>query len=164
MFKKSKLYIGISLIVQAVSFLILFFSFRNKKKSLAATFFVTALTGGIIGGLCLYSHSRDEAKYRRMKIIDDAYQQDDDETDAFSEDNTAFEDGTDAAGDISITFDDIDLIPEEDDETEPEIEIEYTIELSDEKEKQDDLLGELENELRLIDSVDEDEGEKEEDN
>ena len=55
MFKKTKLYVGVSLIVQAVTSLVMFFILLGKKKSIAAAFLALAAVSGAAGGYLLYA-------------------------------------------------------------------------------------------------------------
>ncbi len=59
--KKTKMIIGISLLVQSLTFFILFLIYWGKKKSLAKTFVAFSTAGGIVGAYCLIS----ELKCRR---------------------------------------------------------------------------------------------------
>ena len=60
MFKKTKLYVGVSLIVQAVTSLVMFFILLGKKKSIAAAFLALAAVSGAAGGYLLYDCKKDE--------------------------------------------------------------------------------------------------------
>lgn len=53
--KKTKLIIGISLMVQSIAFFILFLVYWGKKKSLAKTFAAFAAAGGVVGAFCIVS-------------------------------------------------------------------------------------------------------------
>lgn len=53
--KKTKMIIGISLIVQSITFFILFLIYWNKKRSLAKTFAAFSAAGGVVGAICLVS-------------------------------------------------------------------------------------------------------------
>ncbi|HAN21811.1 MAG TPA: hypothetical protein DCP51_09110 [Clostridiales bacterium] len=56
--KKTKMIIGISLMVQSLAFFILFRIYWGKKKSLAKTFAAFAAAGGVVGAYCLISEFR----------------------------------------------------------------------------------------------------------
>lgn len=56
--KKTKMIIGISLVVQSIAFFILFLIYWNKKKSLAKTFAAFSAAGGVVGAYCLVSELR----------------------------------------------------------------------------------------------------------
>jgi hypothetical protein len=60
MFKKTKLYVGVSLIVQAVSAVFMFFILLGKKKSLAGAFMALATVCGAAGAYLLYDCKKDE--------------------------------------------------------------------------------------------------------
>ena len=49
MFKKYRFHVGLTLLVQSASFIILFFMLYRKKKSLANTFLALSAIGGIAG-------------------------------------------------------------------------------------------------------------------
>lgn len=72
MLKKTKFYVGITLIVQAVSFAAMFISLCRKKKSLANAILAIALAGGITGAVLLYLDSKDEHKRRKITAARDA--------------------------------------------------------------------------------------------
>ncbi len=54
-FKKTKFYIGITLVVQSITFLVLFIMLFSKKRSFAKAFLALAGVGGAMGAylLCL---------------------------------------------------------------------------------------------------------------
>ena len=60
MFKKTKLFVGISLLVQAVSSIVMFFILLAKKKSIAGAFLALAALSGAAGGFLLYDCKKDE--------------------------------------------------------------------------------------------------------
>ena len=60
MFKKTKLYVSVSLLVQAVSALFMFFILLGKKKSLSSAFMALAAVCGIAGAYLLYDCKKDE--------------------------------------------------------------------------------------------------------
>lgn len=53
--KKAKMIIGITLMVQSITFFILFLIYWGKKKNLAKTFAAFAAAGGVVGAFCLVS-------------------------------------------------------------------------------------------------------------
>ena len=59
MIKKTRLYVGISLIVQAFSFLFMFLILCTKKKSIAAAFLAVAAMNGVAGAYLLYQHKSE---------------------------------------------------------------------------------------------------------
>lgn len=79
--KNVKSIIGICLLVQSVSFLILFFMFWKKKKSLSSAFAALSAIGGISGAYLLLS----EIKAKKASNADDSFFDFDD--DDFSLDN-----------------------------------------------------------------------------
>lgn len=60
MFKKTKLYVGVSLLVQAVTSVVMFFILLGKKKSIAGAFLALAAVSGAAGGYLLYDCKKDE--------------------------------------------------------------------------------------------------------
>ena len=60
MFKKTKLYVGVSLLVQAVTSIVMFFILLGKKKSLAGAFLALAAVSGAAGGYLIYDCKKDE--------------------------------------------------------------------------------------------------------
>lgn len=56
--KKTKMIIGISLVVQSLTFFILFLIYWKKRRSLAKTFAAFAAAGGVVGAYCLVSELR----------------------------------------------------------------------------------------------------------
>ena len=60
MFKKTKLYVGISLLVQAVCSVVMFFILLGKKKSVAGAFLALAAVSGAAGGYLLYDCTQEE--------------------------------------------------------------------------------------------------------
>ncbi|HBR31914.1 MAG: hypothetical protein PHD46_01535 [Eubacteriales bacterium] len=53
--KKTKVIIGISLMVQSITFFILFLIYWGRKRSLAKTFAAFSAAGGLVGAFCLIS-------------------------------------------------------------------------------------------------------------
>ncbi|MBQ8551847.1 MAG: hypothetical protein IJ428_03430 [Clostridia bacterium] len=72
MLKKTKFYVGITLIVQAVSFAALFIALCRKKRSVANAILAIAAIGGITGAVLLYLDSKDELKRRKIIAARDA--------------------------------------------------------------------------------------------
>lgn len=60
MFKKSKLYVGIALLVQSVSSVAMFFILLGRKKSIAGAFLALAALSGTAGGYLLYDSAHEE--------------------------------------------------------------------------------------------------------
>ena len=60
MFKKSKICVGIALLVQSVSSVVMFFVLLGKKKSIAGAFLALAALSGAAGGYLLYDGTREE--------------------------------------------------------------------------------------------------------
>ncbi len=63
MFKKTKLYVGVALLVQAVSSVVMFFILLGKKKSIAGAFLALATISGVAGGYLVYDCKQDEDEY-----------------------------------------------------------------------------------------------------
>ena len=59
MFKKTKLYVGVSLIVQAITSLVMFFILLGKKKSIAGAFLALAAVSGAAGGYLIYNCKKE---------------------------------------------------------------------------------------------------------
>ena len=57
--KKTRLYVGITLIVQAISFVFMFILLCAKKKSIAAAFLAVAAMEGCAGGYLLWQYKQD---------------------------------------------------------------------------------------------------------
>ena len=60
MFKKTKLFVGVSLLVQAVTAVVMFFILLGKKKSIAGAFLALAALTGAAGGYILYDCKKEE--------------------------------------------------------------------------------------------------------
>ncbi len=60
MFKKTKLYVGVSLLVQSVCSVAMFFILLGKKKSIAGAFLALAAISGAAGGYLLYDCKQEE--------------------------------------------------------------------------------------------------------
>ncbi len=108
MLKKTRLYVGISLIVQAFTCLFMFLILCAKKKSVASAFLAVAAMNGVAGVYLLYQHKTEaEAQFDPSRYFDD------DEKDFIFDDSMI---NSDVYGDEtgSITFD----IPVDDEATE----------------------------------------------
>ena len=57
--KKTRLFVGIALVVQAISFAIMFIILCAKKKSIAAAFLAVAAMEGCAGGYLLWQYKQD---------------------------------------------------------------------------------------------------------
>ena len=57
--KKTRLYVGIALVVQAFAFAIMFIILCAKKKSIAAAFLAVAAMEGAAGGYLLWQYKQD---------------------------------------------------------------------------------------------------------
>ena len=60
MYKKSKLQVAVSLIVQSITLMFLFFILWAKKKSIAAAFLAVATLEGSAGAYLLYQINQEE--------------------------------------------------------------------------------------------------------
>lgn len=60
MFKKTKLFVGVSLLVQAVSATFMFFILLGRKKSISGAFMALATVCGVAGSYLLYDCKKDE--------------------------------------------------------------------------------------------------------
>ena len=60
MFKKTKLFVGVSLLVQAVTSVVMFLILLGKKKSIAGAFLALAALTGAAGGYILYDCKKEE--------------------------------------------------------------------------------------------------------
>ena len=63
---KSKFYIGIALLVQAVTMIVLFFTQLKKSKSLAIAFLSVAAASGSFGAYLVANGSKDEEEKNEM--------------------------------------------------------------------------------------------------
>ncbi len=66
--RQTHFYIGVVCIMQAVPFLILFFSQWKKRKSLSAAFLAIALSGAALGGVLVARNVRQETS--RWDLLD----------------------------------------------------------------------------------------------
>ena len=81
--KKTKFTVAISLIVQSVSFVIMFFILAGKKKSFAKAFLAMASVGGIAGTAFLCSYLKEDRDDMRLDEDDFVF----DEIDCFGDDS-----------------------------------------------------------------------------
>ena len=90
--KKTRLFVGIALIVQAISFVFMFIILCAKKKSIAAAFLAVAAMEGCAGGYLLWQYKQDMAEldsdFGSDFFGDDDFEFDDDAmtADLFAED------------------------------------------------------------------------------
>jgi len=106
-FMKSKFYIGIALLVQAFTMIILFFTQLRKSKSLAVAFLAVAAAAGSFGTYLVVSGSQDEEEKNEMleALREDFFEINEDDV---AEDEDA----------IFITDVDLDDVDDDDDEEE----------------------------------------------
>ncbi len=62
MFKKHRFNIGLTLLVQSASFVVLFFMLYAKKKSLANTFLALSAIGGVTGAYLILKEAKSEVE------------------------------------------------------------------------------------------------------
>ena len=62
MLKKYRFHVGLTLLVQSASFVILFFMLYRKKKSLANTFLALSAIGGIAGAYLVLKEAKSEVE------------------------------------------------------------------------------------------------------
>ena len=62
MIKKYRFHIGLTLLVQSASFVILFFMLYRKKKSLANTFLALSAIGGLAGAYLVLKEAKSEVE------------------------------------------------------------------------------------------------------
>ena len=95
MFKKTKFFVGIALLVQSFTCFIVFVTLAIKKKSLWKTFLTIALAGGFVGGYLTFTSLKHDRKFRKvLEAVDDLCDYDDDYEDDIPEvpvDDTASE-------------------------------------------------------------------------
>lgn len=68
--KKFRFYAAVTLLVQSISFAIVFIVLYNKKKSLAKTFAALSVVGGIAGAWLLVREIKEKEKRDRMLAMD----------------------------------------------------------------------------------------------
>ena len=71
MLRKSRLFVGITLVVQAISFLCLFFILFAKKKSIAGAFLALSAAEGAAGTYLLYQLKEERKKARDAEYFDE---------------------------------------------------------------------------------------------
>ena len=72
MLKRTKFFIGVSLMVQSLTFFITFIVLAVKKKSLWKTFLAVSLTGGAVGTALTVSALMSDRKFKRvLDAVDD---------------------------------------------------------------------------------------------
>jgi len=78
--KSTKFYIGITLIVQSITFLILFIVLVNKKKSIYGALLAVSICGGLAGGWLLVRQLMEEYDkkqlYMHMKESNESFTED----------------------------------------------------------------------------------------
>lgn len=65
-FKQSKFHIGICLLIQCVSFTILFFTQMKKRKSLATALLAVAAISGVVGVRLIRAGAKEEEEKNEM--------------------------------------------------------------------------------------------------
>ena len=73
MFKKTKLYVGVSLLVQAISAVFMFLILVGKKKSISGAFMALATVCGVAGAYILYDCKKDEELSFGCLDVDEDY-------------------------------------------------------------------------------------------
>lgn len=84
MMKNWKMIAGVALLVQAVSFVVLFVMLYQKKKSLANTFLAIGTAGGLAGSVLVLKEMKDQVAAREKAAMD-ACTFDEDDDDMFDE-------------------------------------------------------------------------------
>ena len=82
-FHKSKFYIGICLLIQCVSFVILFFTQMKKRKSLATALLAVAAISGVVGVRLIRAGAKEEEEKNEMLDVlrEDFFEVDDEDDD-----------------------------------------------------------------------------------
>ena len=101
--KNLKKIMGISFMVQSLSFGVLFFMLARKKKSYSKAFAAMSILGALAGSACFLFSFKDLKKKKRLLALEDCCDADDD----FDEED--FDD------DLSCSFEDDDLFDDLDD-------------------------------------------------
>ncbi|MBR6514690.1 MAG: hypothetical protein IKT46_07650 [Clostridia bacterium] len=94
MLKKTKFFVGIALLVQSFTFLIIFIVLLAKQKSLWKTFLIIGLAGGVAGTLLTYQALKEDKQFKAMMAaVDSLCDYDEDRDDDFEvmTDDTASE-------------------------------------------------------------------------
>ncbi len=82
MLKKTKFFVGITLLVQSVTFLTIFVILWAKQKSLWRTFLIVGLAGGVAGTLLTYKAFKEDKQFKAMMAaVDNLCDYDEDEAD-----------------------------------------------------------------------------------
>ena len=66
MLKKTKFFVGITLLVQSLTFLTMFVILWAKQKSLWKTFLVIGLAGGVAGTMLTYKAVKEDKQFKAM--------------------------------------------------------------------------------------------------
>lgn len=66
MLKKTKFFVGISLLVQSLTFLTIFVILWAKQKSLWRTFLIVGLAGGVAGTMLTYKAVKEDKQFKAM--------------------------------------------------------------------------------------------------
>ncbi len=78
MLKKTKFFIGISLLVQSFTFLTIFVALWIKKKSISKTFLIVGLMGGVSGTILTYRALKEDKQFKAMMAaVDNLYDYED---------------------------------------------------------------------------------------
>ena len=93
--KKLKPIVGVSLLIQSITFFVLFLVNAEKKKNLSRVFAIFSAIGGIAGVALLVSEFRDRKKAKNAALEDDEY---------FDEILDDFDDFNIGEDDISCSF------------------------------------------------------------
>ncbi len=72
MLKKTKFFIGISLLVQSFTCMVIFIILLAKKKSLYKTFLAIALAGGFAGVFMTYKYLKEDKQFKAMMAAVDS--------------------------------------------------------------------------------------------
>ena len=89
MMKKTAFYAGITLIIQSISMVVLFFLLFAKKKNLATVLLAMSAAWGVTGGVLLYKHAKRvkaEEELLSEFLGDDEYTYDDGEMEILTDD------------------------------------------------------------------------------
>ncbi len=82
MLKKTKFFVGLTLLVQSLTFLTIFVILWAKQKSLWKTFLVIGLAGGVAGTLLTYKAVKEDKQFKAMMAaVDNLCDYDEDEAD-----------------------------------------------------------------------------------
>ncbi len=92
MLKKTKFFVGITLLVQSVTFLTIFVILWAKQKSLWRTFLIVGLAGGVAGTLLTYKAVKEDKQFKAMMAAVDNL--------------CDYDDGYDMTDDVEILTDD----------------------------------------------------------